>query len=369
MAGDVTRTSWVEAFRLRFSGIVWFVIGLGFLLALPVMLDVSVWAVVAVAAVALVLALPVALIARWLSKRQRATRPLTSYLKAALALLFSLSMIVAAPLYAAAFFTEFRPSTVPQAVLSNGKQTLVFQGMSHIGSEPFYKGVVYDLENALSQGYIIYYEGVQPSPDGDAWFSETLAGGGDLSENYKTMGGVCGLQFQQDYFGLLVEDMRTRPERHVMADVSTADMMHEYQRLMADDPDFASAIKAKTAAGAGDKTEDAASDPTLAALKWLQGGPEGLRRLAGVACRGFMTWALSREGDPDPMDKVILEYRNRALADRIVADTHTKIFMTYGAGHLPGLLALLQSKDPAWEIKSVKWLRTIETPEEYTGKI
>ncbi|MDC9824441.1 hypothetical protein PRN20_11920 [Devosia sp. ZB163] len=41
----------------------------------------------------------------------------------------------------------------------------------------------------------------------------------------------------------------------------------------------------------------------------------------------------------------------------------------YGAGHPPGLLALLRSKDPAWEIKSVKWLRTIETPEEHTGSI
>jgi hypothetical protein len=52
-----------------------------------------------------------------------------------------------------------------------------------------------------------------------------------------------------------------------------------------------------------------------------------------------------------------------------VTSADDKIFITYGAGHLPGLLGDLQKSDPAWEIKSLKWMRTIETPEDLEGQI
>ncbi|SHE65619.1 hypothetical protein [Devosia limi] len=45
------------------------------------------------------------------------------------------------------------------------------------------------------------------------------------------------------------------------------------------------------------------------------------------------------------------------------------IYTTYGAEHLPGLLADLQAFDPARQIKSVKWLRAIDAPESLSGKI
>ena len=57
------------------------------------------------------------------------------------------------------------------------------------------------------------------------------------------------------------------------------------------------------------------------------------------------------------------------LAELIAARSDQKIFMTYGAEHLKGLLDLLQASDPAWEVKSVKWLRTIEMPENLEGAI
>ena len=109
------------------------------------------------------LAIPVAWIIRRLFRGQRQQRVSTSYLRGWVGLTFLLSILVATPIYGIALITELRPLIVPQAELSNGKKTVVFQGMMHIGSEGFYKGVVYDIENALSQGYVIYYEGVRPS--------------------------------------------------------------------------------------------------------------------------------------------------------------------------------------------------------------
>lgn len=59
--------------------------------------------------------------------------------------LFVLGIVAAVPIYYAALLTSLKPLTVPQATLSNGTKTVVFQGMAHIGSEPFCKSVVYDL--------------------------------------------------------------------------------------------------------------------------------------------------------------------------------------------------------------------------------
>ncbi|MNY07205.1 hypothetical protein D3C86_1400000 [compost metagenome] len=160
-------------------------------------------------------------------------------LKTALATFALLSILAAAPIYFLAFNAALRPVTVPLATLSNGKKTVVFQGMMHIGTESFYMGVVYDLERALTEDYVLFYEGVQPDPSAEAWFSQTLAGGGDLSANHTALGKACGLDFQLNYFTLLDVDKAAHPERHVTADVTTGDMKREYERLVRMEPAFA----------------------------------------------------------------------------------------------------------------------------------
>lgn len=69
------------------------------------------------------------------------------------------------------------------------------------------------------------------------------------------------------------------------------------------------------------------------------------------------------------MEPVILDFRNRAPAQRIMQSTDVKIFTTYGAAHLPGLVAKLRKLDPKWSVGSVKWLRNIEAPEHIEGKL
>ncbi|MCR6670400.1 hypothetical protein [Devosia ginsengisoli] len=364
--GNPDRTTGSDRFKLRLSAIIWFLLLIGFLLGLPVLIEASIWIVAGVIVLALLLAFPVAWIVRRLFSGQRRQHWRTSYIKAAIAILFSLVTLLAAPIYYLAFRAALQPLTVPQATLSNGTKTVIFQGMMHVGSEGFYKSVIYDLEKALSDGDVIYYEGVVGDPEGDAWFSETLAGGGDLSTNYQVFGDACGLQFQLNYFQLLREDMAAHPERHVNADVTTADMMHEYQRLVATDPGFAAAVEAERAAS---KNEAAADGGLGQVANWLQTATPGQKSLAGTACRGWITMALSKRQEPNVLDPVILDFRNRKLAERIIADPHQNIYMTYGAGHLPGLLADLQAADPAWEIKSLKWMRTIDTPENLSGAI
>jgi len=346
------------------------VLGVAFALCLPILLG---WGYGLLYVVALVAAL-LGVASAWVFRRfslAASGRPFASvWLRHLLGCALVLGILVAAPLYYLMVVTDTRPATVPQVALTNGSKRVVFQGMQHIGSEHFYQAVIYDVEKALSEGYVSWYEGVQtPTPESKAFFeklSRELVGGSDLGGTYKSIGEICGMKFQLDYFGLLEADKAEHPKRHLVADVDALELKAEYERLMREDAVFAKAhaedFKPKRA------TDDNAL--MLKVVEWLKNGSESQKTLGGVACRGlFSLNQPAEDGPPGHMEPVILEFRNRALAQRIMQSTDDKIFITYGAAHLPGLVAELRKLDPKWAVGSVKWLRTIEAPEHIEGKL
>lgn len=365
-----TSTSPPSPWRIRLQAIAWFVLVLAFVLGLPILLGWGWGLLTGLVLVAAVLATATA----WLLRRVFSTaagRPFASvWWRPLLVWTLLLGVLVAAPFYYLMIITDTRPATVPQVALTNGSKRIVFQGMQHIGSEHFYQAVVYDVEKALSEGYVSWYEGVQtPTPESKAFFeklSHELVGGSDLSGTYKSIGEVCGMKFQLDYFGLLEADKAEHPKRHLVADVDALELKAEYERLMRDNPAFAKAhahdFQPKPAA-----SNDAVM---LKAVEWLKNGSAAQKTLGGVACRGLFSLNQPAEGSPPgPMEPVILDYRNRALAQRIMQTADDKIFITYGAAHLPGLVAELRKLDPKWAVGSVKWLRTVEAPEHIEGKL
>lgn len=143
-------------------------------------------------------------------------------------------------------------------------------------------------------------------------------------------------------------------------------MKQEYDRLMQSDPEFAAAMNSGYTEA---KTDEAAG--VASAIDWLKQGTEGQRRLAGVFCR----WKLNSIGEKDDgkerdqMKKVIRDFRNQKLVERILADSHDKIYITYGAAHIPGVIDLLKQKDSAWTVKTVTWMRPIEAPRNLEGEL
>ncbi|WP_293985639.1 hypothetical protein [Sphingobium sp.] len=81
-----------------------------------------------------------------------------------------------------------------------------------------------------------------------------------------------------------------------------------------------------------------------------------------------MTYA-SQRSTASEMDNLILAYRNRVLANALLAEPRRRIYVTYGAAHLPGVFALLQKADPRWKIQTLKWSRTIDYQENLSGKL
>jgi len=69
------------------------------------------------------------------------------------------------------------------------------------------------------------------------------------------------------------------------------------------------------------------------------------------------------------MDPVLLDLRNRHLAKEIVGSGADKIYINYGAAHLPGMVAELRKLNPDWRVVSPKWMRAIEAPERLDGTL
>jgi hypothetical protein len=235
MTDDSTdRSRWPQWLQ----GAFWLAVILFALAGLLVVRDLPAWtiALVIVAGVALgaVLFLP-----RWLAKRRDpAYSAGRSFGAFALAGALGMVGLASLPLYYLAFWVQTGPTAVPLATLSNGQKTVVFQGMQHVASEDFYKSVVFDLEQALADGYTLFYEGVTPvdgRPDLTEWFDKTLRGSNqDLSAAYKKMAEECGLSFQLNYFDPIKADMAIHPSRHVTADANFLEMKTEYDRLLRD---------------------------------------------------------------------------------------------------------------------------------------
>jgi len=253
---------------------------------LPILFDLSPVLLLPIVVVAALLAVIWVLIHRFASAAARERHPGPQWLRALLILVGLLSILVALPIYYLAVVSESRPVIMPQVVLSNDERTVTFQGMMHVGSESFYKCVVYDLERAKTDGCTMYFEGVQPgTPESDEWFSNTLAGGGDLSASYDALARTCGLEFQLDYFEFLGPEMEAEPDRFVNADVTTADMQAKAERLAKADPGFGEALDeiAEMATGSG-------TEAVLDGFVRVQNeGTEGQKEIAGIVCRGVMS--------------------------------------------------------------------------------
>ncbi len=365
-SGPATRT-----LAIRLSTLLWAVLLLCFLAGLPVLLGATWLSLPALLLIAALLALPLAWLWRRIWRPARARRWSGTWLRGSVGLWFLLCGLAAAPVYFLAITTETQPAIVPTVTLSNGPRTVVLQGMQHVGAERFYQAVVYDLEKALADGYVLAYEGVADSdPEADAWFRKTLSHGKDLGDSYRELGKTCGLSYQIDYFGPVVADAKAHPERHVTMDVNTRAMKQEYDRLMQSDPAFAAAMRKR------DEEQDAASDDdapdfVTRLIERQKAGDERQNALAGTLCRGIMTFVMRQAttgGTGNDMDPVVLTFRNQRLATQLLTDPREKIYVTYGAAHLPGVMELIR-REPGWKVESVKWMRTIAAPEHLEGRL
>lgn len=354
--------------RIVIRSIFWFVMALCFLVSAPLLTAWSWLLLAGMVILGFLLAIPAYYIRRLRARKRSGYSARSLYLRFALALSIILIFFSALPVYYFSWQVSVSPHSVPKVILSYGNRKIVFQGMMHIGSESFYKSVAYDVEQAIADGYHVYYEGVKPSPgEGDRFMAEFIGGGKAVNDNYKTIANICGLRFQKDYFRVMEQHAKANPLQVVEADVSSLDLKKEYERLVGTDPAFAAAegpqaMKAKSASNND-------GDFMAALLSVLHDSTAQQKELVGIIGRGIINMAVAESKSGGERDKLILNYRNRYLVDMVSGDGHDKMYILYGAAHIPGVVKLLHQKEPKLKVVSVTWQRSIAAPDRAEGEL
>lgn len=284
-------------------------------------------------------------------------------------LFLSSIILIATPVWLALIINSTAPVTLPKVTMTDGEKTVIFQGMVHIGSENYYNSIIFDMVEADDAGYVLFYEGVRPGTDeSEDRFNEIMGlGDQDLSSVYTGIADVCDLSFQNDFFRLFADDLVENSKQHLNMDVSTDDMIDEWERLLVEHPEYANMQPAPMGSA---ESSGIGSDDFMDFYRRMSGGQQDL---TGQFCQAIFNLQMGLESandDADPFSKyIILDYRNRYVADGIINADEDKIYITYGNAHFPGVYAYLLADDPDWEILDVQWRRALESPETFSGTL
>ncbi len=320
-----------------------------------------------------ILALLVTIIS-WLIKKlfHKKTTFLKTGITTHFGLFISSMILLSIPMWAAIIINSTIPVTLPTVTLTDGEKIVIYQGMMHIGSENYYKSIIFDMV-AAGDDFVFFYEGITDGSDeSEARFNNIMGLGGpseSINDSYISTSRICDLSFQGEFFWVFIDDMVENSEQHINMDVSVDEMIKEWDRLLIGHPDYA----------ATEPPPPAPADPSVAYESSSSSDnfytylSSGQKRFISRFCQATISIAYVNRGDGTDQDPffrdVIVDFRDRHLADGIINSDADKIFITYGSAHFPGVYAYLKADDPNWEITNVRWKRALELSQDVVGTL
>ncbi len=204
--------------------------------------------------------------------------------------------------------------------------------MIHIASEEFYTDIYNDMQNLIGQEYVFFYEGVKPGSE----------------ESLRKLSTLMGIEVSPTMYDTVAK----------MADVS-----------LQDTDDFLGIIPSINVDLTSDEIIELAEKNTIPAAtidtttlekieKMLPNFNDNQRKIVRILGRSMITLLVRSYTDPAlqktlyaqmPIMQIIIDGRNRYLADTIIASPAKNIYIHYGAMHYNGVLTLLQRQDARWK--------------------
>lgn len=234
------------------------------------------------------------------------------------------------------YYNEKSPSYLKEYTISNWEKTVVFQEMMHIWWKDFYENVSKNLKNYKSENFVHFFEWVWDwTEENKKEFNQALWF--DFDENlYPNVAKLLKLEFQ-DYKKIIWEIS----EKDINVDISIDEIMEEYR-------------KSKTP---NSKNEINFSEVSKELDKFLKTATERQINLISYIWQAFLNYTLANMSNIKIYDwnldimNVILDKRDKNLADAIINSPEEKIYVTYGALHFPWVLKYLQENDTNWKIE------------------
>ena len=247
---------------------------------------------------------------------------------------------------------EVFPAPMPEYTLSNWEKTVVFQWMSHIGTQDFYNTVAENLKKHKQEWWVYFFEWVKPGS----------------AENLEKFNNAIGIQFDDDLyenfsklywvthqdnrmFLWLVNDLDFN------VDLTMDEIVEEYDKKIAQKQD-GEEFENKLPMDANEIILESLSQLNERELKILVYINQAILNfiIGSDSTQDFLT---NNFANVDLFD-VILWKRNEVLTKAIVESEYDNIYITYWLLHFDWVFELLKQNDEKWKIVSEKYLYPIQ---------
>lgn len=283
----------------------------------------------------------------WRSFRKKSVMAFNEFMRNFILSACSFIIIISASLgYFWYYHNIQNPLTIEQHTISNGEKTVVFQNMIHIWSENFYEKIAQEITKYKQNWYVYFFEWVKlGSQESSEAFDKAL--GVEFDENlYNNMSKLYGLVPQDNSkFLWLVNTLDFN------VDTNMDNIIQAYNDL-----------KIERNVEKEYKTPVDINGQTIETLANLQGRELQILVFINQAILSAMTKndtimkQIQNTFGNEELFEVILDGRNKIVAEEIIQSEYNKIFATYWALHFEGILEILQQNDPNWKIVETKEL-------------
>lgn len=242
---------------------------------------------------------------------------------------------------------EVSPAKMPVYTLTNGQKTIVFHGMSHIGTQNFYNQVQESIKKYKEDWYVYYFEWVRPGSEANhEAFDKALWVKFD-EKTYENMSKLYGLVNQNNQLFLWqVNDLDFN------VDISIDDVMAKYENIKSEAWISTRNYKAPLDAWELIGNELSKLNPReLTVLRYINKSFINM-----IVKSQWLQQSIQDNFSNKELFAVILDERNKVIADKIITSEDTKIIMTYGLLHFEWIFQILKQHDIKWRIEKIDYL-------------
>lgn len=228
----------------------------------------------------------------------------------------------------------FSPVTVNKYILSNGIKTVVFQEMRHIGTGEFYKRIDDDIKYYRNQGYVFGYEGIFFIGGREAYLNEKI----DYTQSYMEQPTLIG--------GIHKDD--------VNLDLNWIEITNKIENKMAVINNQNKTTSGYVKQSINDipmlQNEKKMSEEGVDLVDYTAKNIIRIRYFENLANRYNVDIQSLLHPDHPVEQAVIMDDRNKIVADFIEKEHRDHILINYGAEHFDGIFKLLKTYDANWKI-------------------
>ena len=242
------------------------------------------------------------------------------------------------------YHNDINPAKMPTYTITNGEKTVIFQAMSHIGSQKFYDRVRENIIQAKNEGFVYYYEWVRPgSQENEEKFNNALWVQFDASL-YDNMSRLYGLVAQDNYYFLWLGNT---PDKNV--DVSLDEVIEKYESIKNDKNIQREYTQALPVSEVLFEQLNRLNERELTILRYVNKAMVNMI----IKNSGFSDIMIQNFSNQE-LFAVILNKRDEVLAQEIITSEDQKIITTYGLLHFQWVLDILQKSDIKWQITKIQ---------------